>query len=502
MTTDQHTIMNNPPLPQTGRRHTITLRVLLLALLLCLVICASWGVVLMVSIYGDGNIRAAATRWVHLHGVQQLWGWAGLMIFGLAGHAMHTAATPKKNIVTGTLARMILLAGLVIFLITTFAEPPLNWYLALNIAASSCLLASAGLFALDMLRTITSARRGVDLSHLFILISAQWLLIWASTDLFARIRFGNEGNLPDYVRSLQVVMSLLGFAANIIFGFGLRLLPGILRIGALRQRAGLLSLCAYNAGAVLLAGAVKAGPASAAAGAAFMLAGVLLYLALMNFLRDENKTDGQPKRIPGGTIIRTAFGMLIIVLLMIMGQALFNLTTGEAHRSYISAWRHLLALGVIGVMIIGIGSALAPLMVRPALATPRLFSLSALLLVAGCLWRVIFELTTISGNRLMYQVMAPAGLAEATGILLFTLAMIRIMFACRGSYQAGTAITGATCVRDVLAAQPSAAKAFDQLGLNLPKDAQSIPPAMSVAALALSEGADLPLMIDRLNPKQ
>lgn len=485
--------------PAVSTRGAATVRIMLIALLISLTVGGGWGVLLLLSIAGSGDLKAAATGWVHLHGIQQLWGWAGLTIFGVASYLLRVSVAKQKLGILGKLARALLLLGLIIFFSTIFDSSTDQFIRIARITASSCLLAAAALFSLDVLTAITGTRRGLDLSHLFILVGAQWLLIWGSTDLFARIRFASAPVPPDYIRSLLITLSVLGFISNMIFGFGLRLIPGLLNIAQLRHRAGLLALVTFNAGVLFFTGSIKFGHAAGTFGGLMMLVGALLYLALLNFLRTTPTRDIFGVDPRGNHVIRVAFAFFVISLLMIIGQEAYAWGIGEPHRSYVGALRHLLTVGFVSTMILGVGHRLVPVFLKQTLVTPRLFLISASLLILGCVWRVISELLTITGERWAYTLMAPSGILELTALLLFALTILRTLMASRRAYVKGEPITAGTRVREAINARPEMAAQISAFGIHILEDMPAIAPSMTFGALALSEGANLESLLTTLN---
>ena len=61
-----------------------------------------------------------------------------------------------------------------------------------------------------------------------------WLWAWAGVDLWLRVRYADVSVLPDAARAPLIELPVLGLATNAIYGFGIRLIPGLMNIGRLR----------------------------------------------------------------------------------------------------------------------------------------------------------------------------------------------------------------------------------------------------------------------------
>lgn len=502
------------------------------ALLITLTVGAGWGAALLLKIAFAADYRAAYSNWVIVHGVEQLWGWVGLSIFGIGSYLLRQTAARKTPLWLGFLSRGLLLAGLLAFLATLGITIPLTrgW---VYVAASLCLLAASLLFALEVLLAL--AGRAWDAAGLFLVAGVQWLLVWAAAEVVIRYAARFHGEPTEAARALLIQLPVLAFTANMIFGFGLRLIPGLLHITRLRPRAALVALVAYNLGLIFLflgaltpaaGGSSNAGLVSTALlplqhlpaffrfaaplGTLLLMWGAALYLLSLNGLRSTlplRPIFGVDPR--GGFLIRLAFFWLLAALFMILGQQLTQLLSGApahtpqgAASPYTGAYRHALTVGFITTMIFGVGHRILPVFMRQPLGAPRLFLAAAWLLALGCAWRILGELATLTGEPWTFYLMGVSGLLELAAIALFALALMRAWHARGHRYVSDDPLLPGTRVRDAVNAHPRLIAAFTALQFPMLEETPAIAPSMTFGGMALALGWRPDQLVEELNRRR
>jgi hypothetical protein len=221
----------------------------------------------------------------------------------------------------------------------------------LDLVGAGCLAAAAGSFAASALRSLAGRGQRPLLWHWFVLAVLGWLLTWAGANVVLRLARPAAASLPAAARNLLIVLPVLEFATNAIYGFGIRLIPGLLNVVRLRPACILATLALHNGGVVLL---LLPHQALRVAGAALMLA------VPLNGLRGKPSRPIYGVDHRGGILIRVAFFWLTAGLSMLLVE---QLVPGPSH-AYSGAWRHALIVGFITTMVLGVGHRVVPIHLR------------------------------------------------------------------------------------------------------------------------------------------
>jgi len=458
-----------------------------LATAVCLTLGASWGVMLLLRIAFGVDYAAVSGESVHVHGLAQLWGWMALFVFAVASHLLRQNTKRPSPRWLEYAAAGLIVSGLLVFFSGLFVplgavEPKLN------VGASALLAGAAIAFGVSVLWSLAGRTSGNSHGIMFLVA---WLWIWAGTDLFLRLHYLHQPVLPDAARALLIVLPVLGFATNAIYGFGIRLIPGLLNLGRLRSRWLAIALLLHNSGLCVF---LLPWRILSAAGAILMLLGSAAYLVGLNGLRGKPSRPIYGVDTRGHILIRVAFFWLVIGLSMIVVQ---QFVPGLPH-PYSGAWRHALTVGFITTMILGVGQRIVPVFIRQPLASNGMMLVSAALIIVGNAGRVVLELATIGGWPWVFRLMGQTGLAELTAIALFALNLGLTVRNRRRVYMAGQRLTPSTRVREAVNARPELQQAFGHLGITMFDQAPFIAPSMTFGALALACGRQPPDLIREL----
>jgi len=413
---------------------------------------------------------------VHVHGLAQLWGWMTLFIFAVAGHLLRQNTRRPAPRWLDWSAAVLMITGLLVFF-AGLNRGVRSIFPGIDIAGSSLLLAASILFGASVCWSLSGAVKNQRRHGLIALVG--WLWAWALADLVLRVRYSNAPFLPDWGRSMLILLPVLGLATNAIYGFGLRLIPGLLNIRRLRMRWFPPALLLHHLGLCLFLIPQRV---AQGIGAASMLAGAITYLVGMDFLRSEPSRPIFGIDPRGHVLIRVAFFWLVCSLGMILAQQFFP---GLPH-AYGGALRHALTVGFITTMILGIGYRILPIFMRQPLASTRLMLVSAALIIAGNAGRVAFELLTIGGWPWSYRLMGITGVLELGALILFGFNIAATALNRRRCYRAGEALTPNTRVQEAVNARPEIQDRLGELGITLFDDVPFIAPSMTMGALALA----------------
>jgi hypothetical protein len=465
--------------PGPSPRAASPMPMLLAALAVCLTLGAGWGVTLLLRIASGADYGAVSGASVHVHGVAQLWGWMALFIFGVGTHLLRQNTTrPAPPWLERTAAGLILAA-----LLTFFAglSGPLRAAVPRVDVVASCFLAAAAvLLGVSVMWTLAGAGPGQRRHGVVALVG--WLWAWAGADLWFRLHCAAAPVLPDSARALLIVLPVLGLGTNAVFGFGIRLIPGLLNLRRLRPRHLSAALILYNTGLCLF---LLPRPAAVrATGAGLMLAGAILYLIGMGGLRSKPSRPIYGIDPRGHVLIRAAFFWLVCGLAMILAQ---QFLPGLPH-AYAGAWRHALTVGFITTMIMGVGYRILPIFIKQPLASTRLMLVSATLIIAGNAGRVALELATTGGWPWAYRWMGLTGLLELTALAMFAANVAMTLRNRRRTYCGSQPLTPGVRVREAVNARPELQGRLCEAGITMFDAAPFIAPSMTFGALALAVG--------------
>lgn len=228
------------------------------------------------------------------HGEAQFWGFLVPFIAGIALRWLPTAtSTPDAS--RGHVG--LIYAGLLVGAGGGFvwAVHPLAW---LGKASALALVLAAGALASFLLaRTVTRLTQPWAVG---VAAAGGWLCLWAGFTWRLRAASGMQGPpaFTEAQRAALIELALLGVAVNAVYGFGLRLLPGMVGGKVVSSRAmGAVGL--HNgAAAVLLVSTLRAWPAGEAAGLAGVLVATLCFVSALPSLYRPRSFSRRPEQGP------------------------------------------------------------------------------------------------------------------------------------------------------------------------------------------------------------
>lgn len=466
------------------------IRLVFLALVIGVTAGAGWGVYLLLRIAYGARYTIVPADNVHAHGLAQLWGWMALVVFAVGGHLLRQSTRRPSPPWLERVASGAIVAGLLMFfaglLVPVRAAVPM-----VHALTSGLLAVAAILFGVSVDWSLVGRRQRPQLWHGFVLSAVGWLWIWSGTDLALRLRHAGESMLPDSARSVLILLPVLGFATNAIYGFGIRLLPGLLNIGRLRPGLFAVSLVAHNLGLALV---LLGHEPWSFAGAVLMLAAAAAHLVGLDALRSKPSRPIYGVDLRGNVLVRVAWFWLICGLGMICVQEWF---VGLPH-AFAGAWRHALTVGFVTTMILGVGQRILPVFMKQPLASPPLMMAAAWLIMVGNAGRVGLELATMTEWPWTFRLMGLTGPLELSALILFAanLAMTarnrRIVFA------AGDPLAPGTRVREAVNIDPNLPQRLHELGITMLDATPFIAPSLTFGGMALASGWQPEDLIARL----
>ncbi len=468
------------------------------ALLITLSLGAGWGMLLLFEIGRERSSDAVSASQIVAHGQTQLWGFIAPFIIGIAvAFLPRTTASPRPsrlllNLLLGTLLAGIL-SGFVWSLVARHAA-------GLGLIGDAAQLAAATGFLL-LIRRQLSGKLGISWAR-FVLAAAAWMIAWAIADLIFRGLAGADGPgaYTDSARRLLMELAIFGFAMNAVYGFGQRLLPGMLGGGAPKARAIEATFRLHNLGILALAASCLGAPTVfAALGALAITSGAVAWAIGLQGFRSTRRSAPRPEAGSPFLVryIQLAFFWLLAGLALLLAGELAHTFRGVAPpKAYLGATRHALTVGFLTTLILGIGQRLLPILSHDLLAWPKLVVPTFALIAIGNTLRVTLQLATIVWPA-VYRILPISALFELTALSLFTANAIRTLWPRKDPLLRTGQVTPMTRAAILMAEHTWLEDILIARGIRYLARVRSIPNELTLRSLAIGEGFDPePLIAD------
>lgn len=470
------------------------------ALLITLSLGAGWGALLLFKIGWHGRFEAVSAGNVVAHGAAQLWGFIGLFIVGIAVRflPMTSRGSQPSRVITGLLLWSFLF-GVIGGFVWAWDPNKLAW---LGPVSGAALVLAAVLVLGFFLSQVGHHLR--ETWGRMIAAAGVWIVVWVGVTLVLRSRLSAEGPgaFGEPMRQLLMELAIFGFALNAIYGFGKRLLSGIVGSGTPHGGAIELTFWLHNAGVILLLLAhadrlVLAAPVgiAALAGAAFSYA-----IGMRGFVR-VRRTVPRPEL--GQPILRhyvqlAFFWLLIGMSMLLVAEAWWGARGFTPPHAYLGAVRHALTVGFMTTLILGVGQRLLPILGHTLLPWPQLVLPILALIAIGNLLRVVTELLT-PVSSMAFAIMPISALLELSALALFTANALRTLWPAPDPLLRTGRVTHSTSAAVLLAEHPWLEDQLFEWGLGYVGRVRSVPRELTLGSLAASEGTQPEEIINRIN---
>jgi len=393
----------------------------LIALAATLVVGTPLGTWMLARLHWGGGPVPVEHVWLHAH--LQVFGFFGTLIVGVAHHLVPrfagrpVAVTPLTGWLAGAVGAALLLR------ITGTAGGT-----AAPMAAAALLQALAfGLFGVWVARALGAPQLRLTRAHLT--MATAWLVaaLVVETGLRAwAIASADPGGVPDprgmrLAHAMAVYGGVLGWIVGVVLRAGPMLVPRWRVPDALaRLVSGVLGL------GVVLAGAGLAGPWSGATRVALERAGEAVALATVAAVALSGGAFRRPRGVlpmaarggPETWLFRMAMLAASLAAAGSIGAAAVA-WTGVPLSLVADALRHLVTVGTLTSMVVGMGFRLIPVIEGFPLPWPRLRGLAFWMLLAGVLTRTA-------------EVLADYGLEAVLPLVPLSGVLVWIALACLG----------------------------------------------------------------------
>jgi hypothetical protein len=470
------------------------------ALAITLSLGAGWGALLLFEIGWQDRFEAVPASHVVAHGAAQLWGFIGLFVVGIALRYLPMGSGGSRtSLAFARLLLAIFLVGVIGGFIWALVPGEVGWLGPLSGAA---LVLATVLFLGFLLRQLSRNLRATW--GRLIAAAGVWMIVWAGVTLVLRSRSSTEGPgvFGNAMRQLLMDLAIFGFALNAIYGFGQKLLSGIVGSGTPRPGAVEATFWFHNAGVLLLSLAhLDRMTLAAPLGIAALAVAAFSYaLGMRGFVRVRSST---PRPEVGQAILRhyvqLAFFWLLAGMTLLLAAELFWGARGlTPPHAYLGSVRHAFTVGFMTTLTLGVGQRLLPILGHTLLPWPRLVLPTFLLIAVGNLLRVLTELATPISPA-AFTLMPFSAVLELSALALFTANALRTLWPAPDPLLRTGRVVHSTSVAVLLAEHPWLEDHLFAWGLGYVGRVRSVPRELTLGTLATSEGKEPELILARIN---
>ncbi len=379
----------------------------------------------------DIDLGTAWPTHTQSHGMAQILGWAGLFVMGLG---FHIVPRIRNSSIKFPWPQRCVLTFMIVAIISRFLGQTVTSFSINNplLAVSAISLAlGLGIFSLFVGATLLKGRARHRLPELWIAASTGWAIVVAGLDLMIAYRMidSNSVIVPSAIGKLFIEAALIGFISNFIFGISLQVVPSFLNLPPARLRLNGVSLVCINTGIgiIILTLAKDFSNWWLFAGVVFKTVGFLIYiLSLRLYSR---------KMSPGKYIVnvyrrfewylQSAYFWLLIGGMLQVWKLIGDLHSPIGPPTSLGAPTiHVVGLGFITIMIIGMSTRMLPMFEAALLPLHGLLDVILILINLSVASRLIAGIIRFD---LAWTVLALSGSFGTLSITLFGLVVWKLL---------------------------------------------------------------------------
>ncbi|MDO8588436.1 MAG: NnrS family protein [Armatimonadota bacterium] len=436
------------------------------ALFFTLTLGTAWGVQNLTMIALNRSFDAPYYAAIQGHGHAQTLGWVGLFIMGVAYYTL-----PKFKGTTLRFPRLALatLPVMILGIVTRALAQPFARdavFGFLTFAASIVEIAAIGVFVFIMLDTVRRSEQPRDFYEKYVYAGLVWFVTLGGLNIAATWHLWTSvADIvpPEY--NLRILHTqVFGFIVNIILGVSLRILPNFMGLRQPLQRTANTAFWLFNAGVTLRV--TGAGPL--AMSSAFELAGILLFIRSLGvFAKPVTSVAIQGVDNAYTWFVKLGYVWLAITGLLIFAGDVYQSLTGTAPaHAYVGAYRHAVTVGFISTLMIGVAYRVLPIFNGTELYSARAMRASFWLLAVGNLFRVGWQLGTLSGSPVAYAGTGISGYLELTAMGIFAWNIVKTLRDREDVFLQDHIIRPSTRVADLLDLYPETRLALIEAGFS------------------------------------
>ncbi len=363
------------------------------------------------------------------HGMAQLFGFAGLFTMGIAHHVVPRFRNGSIRFPWPQRASLTLVVAAIVLRFTAqmVSDYPATGILV--IASGILLLAGALTFAATIFPVLLGGKNPVGTAERWIYAGTTWFVISAAIHLALTVwLLANEASIaPNHLTSAVIYSALFGFVGSFLMGVSTRAVSGFLGLRPAHRYLEISAFAILQAGLLLAVFSLvlEASAELSALGLLFVTLGVVIYVVALRIL-EPSQVNRAPMS-PGsyaryGWFIRGAYFWLLVGVTFIAIESievLFDLDILPVANS--SPVLHVLTVGFVTSMIIGMGSRMLPLFEGAVVRGRRALDVSIVLLSVSVLTRTVAGFTLEGYTD---SVLGISGTAGLLAVILSTPALI------------------------------------------------------------------------------
>ncbi|MCL5105050.1 MAG: NnrS family protein [Armatimonadetes bacterium] len=469
------------------------------ALIFTLTLGTVWGVWNLTIIALSRSFEAPNYSAIQSHGHAQTFGWVGLFIMGVAYYTIPKfkgANLRFLKIAVGTLPLMMI--GIIMRAIAQpLATNPVYGFM--GFAASIAEIIAIGIFVALMLDVVCRSEQAIEFYEKYIYAGLVWFLVVGGLNISATFYlWGTHSDIIPPIYNLRILHTqVFGFIANIILGVSLRTLPNFMGLRQPLEKPANAAFWLYNAAVTLRVIGVE----PFAMSAALELAGAALFVySLGVFTKPVAAVEIEGVDNSYTRFVRLGYFWLLITGIMVLGGDIYQLLTGNLPpHAYIGAYRHAITVGFISTLMMGVAYRVLPIFNGTQLYSSRAMRISFWFLAIGNLFRVGWQLGTLSGSTVAFAGAGLSGYLELTAMVIFSWNIVKTLRETQDTFLEDHVVTPATHVADILDIYPQARSVLIDAGFSHMAAIPRPPRFVTLEFAANRHGVDPEEIAEKLN---
>ena len=367
--------------------------------------------------FATGTVLASHLQ---LHAHVQLLGFAGLLILGVALHALPRilgVASPSRRVLFTVLLGI---GGGA--LLRAIGQPLAPWATGrfLCLLSGALELAGAFAFAAWALPVLAGRRASSDPLSLHVFLGTVWAVLAAVLSGMQSLFLAGhaESEIPGSLVEPFYAVALYGLVLSFVFGFASRIVPAFLSLPRPSAKSAQPVAALQAAGVILLAAAWIPGFLPASRG--LMLLGTLLLAAAVLLFLAASRILSPFVKAPGALSLRVPFAFLGLFAAISVAACVGELTGAAVHKFVWDGARHVYTIGFLTLLIVGMSLRIVPAFTGRTLARPREARLALALVSAAAVVRALQIPVALGfGGLPLYRLVGTTGVFAAAGLLLW-----------------------------------------------------------------------------------
>jgi hypothetical protein len=439
---------SNPSSEVAGREdlesETLYKRFIFASLLIALVLGFGLGVVNLTRISWAQSYYAISGVLKQIHAHAQIFGWVGLFIMGVALHAVPRFKMVGLRFVGAAKACFVLMVvGVTTRCVAQYWGGE-TWGRFLVLGSGLMELVAIVIFVALIARVVLRSEQNREFHEKFIWASLLWFLALGVWNAWLTFQMATKGWTapPALQNALFIHAALFGFMANMIFGFSLRVLPHFMGLREPRASAANAAFVLWNAAIFLRYPQEQLAVVATwleVGGAALMVAALRLF--------EKRQAKIEIEGVDGAFqwFIYMGYIWLLVAAATPLHADIYRLSASN---------RHLMAVGFITSMILGVAHRVLPIFNGVNLHSNKLMRVSFWHLAAGTTMALAMAFNAAYNSAWSYAWSAASGWLVLAAVMMFAANLWRTLRTRAEMFSADAEVKLATRIADLLDEHP------------------------------------------------